>query len=209
MLNKTCTYVLYGTSTTPSNTPKMCNPQEFFIVLYMTGDCAIGDGVKKYFFSLCLNKVQTGLHLHLGKSMLSYTFLNICGYTDVLIAQFLVYLLRLHWWENNSVQWSGRPLGPIHLLAIAPGGSVPRGRENNQTFFLKSGSTFEWDGPVPFPSAGQQGHGGHRCCSLAVGRLSRFGHCGDFQPCKCNNSICAASFHLPMCHLIVDQCCIQ
>ena len=46
MLNKTCTYVLYGTSTTP----RMCNPQEFFIVLYMTGDCAIGDGVKKYLF---------------------------------------------------------------------------------------------------------------------------------------------------------------
>ncbi|CAL8388583.1 unnamed protein product [Boreogadus saida] len=67
MLNKTCTYVLYGTSTTPSNTPKMCNPQEFFIVLYMTGDCAIGDGVKKYFFSLCLNKLQTGLNLHLNR----------------------------------------------------------------------------------------------------------------------------------------------
>ncbi|CAL8255283.1 unnamed protein product [Boreogadus saida] len=31
----------------------------------LKGDCAIGDGVKKYFFSLCLNKLQTGLHLHL------------------------------------------------------------------------------------------------------------------------------------------------
>ncbi|CAL8235939.1 unnamed protein product [Boreogadus saida] len=98
----------------------------------LKGDCAIGDGVKKYFFSLCLNKLQTGLHLHLGKSILSFKFLNVCGYTDVLIAQFLVYLLRLHWWEDHSVHWSGRPLGPIHLLAIAPGGSVPRGRENNQ-----------------------------------------------------------------------------
>ena len=121
----------------------MCNPQEFFIVLYMTGDCAIGDGVKKYLFSLCLNKVQTGLHLHLGKSMLSFTFLNICGYTDVLIAQFLVYLLRLHWWEFNPVHWKGRPLGRIHLLVIAPGGSVPHGRKNNWTFSHKSGSTFD------------------------------------------------------------------
>ncbi|CAL8310478.1 unnamed protein product [Boreogadus saida] len=40
----------------------------------LKGDCAIGDGVKKYFFSLCLNKLQTGLHLHLdytgGKTIL-------------------------------------------------------------------------------------------------------------------------------------------
>ncbi|CAL8361350.1 unnamed protein product [Arctogadus glacialis] len=40
----------------------------------LKGDCAIGDGVKKYLFSLCLNKVQTGLHLHLdytgGKTIL-------------------------------------------------------------------------------------------------------------------------------------------
>ncbi|XP_076129024.1 uncharacterized protein LOC143110083 [Alosa pseudoharengus] len=31
----------------------------------LKGDCAIGDGVKKYFFSLCLKKIQTGLHLDL------------------------------------------------------------------------------------------------------------------------------------------------
>ncbi|CAL8350489.1 unnamed protein product [Boreogadus saida] len=33
----------------------------------LKGDCAIGDGVKKYFFSLCLNKLQTGLNLHLNR----------------------------------------------------------------------------------------------------------------------------------------------
>ncbi|XP_076127984.1 uncharacterized protein LOC143109213 [Alosa pseudoharengus] len=40
----------------------------------LKGDCAIGDGVKKYFFSLCLKKIQTGLHLDLdnigGKTLL-------------------------------------------------------------------------------------------------------------------------------------------
>lgn len=46
-------------------------PVNHQIACNSTGDCAIGDGVKKYFFSLCLRKIQTGLHLDLGKSHLN------------------------------------------------------------------------------------------------------------------------------------------
>ncbi|CAL8275840.1 unnamed protein product [Arctogadus glacialis] len=42
----------------------------------------IGDGVKKYLFSLCLNKVQTGLHLHLD-----YTDLDIVEIVSLLESQ--------------------------------------------------------------------------------------------------------------------------
>ncbi|CAL8298023.1 unnamed protein product [Arctogadus glacialis] len=52
------------------------------VLLMSKGDCAIGDGVKKYLFSLCLNKLQTGLHLHLD-----YTDLDIVEIVSLLESQ--------------------------------------------------------------------------------------------------------------------------
>ncbi|CAL8342117.1 unnamed protein product [Arctogadus glacialis] len=49
----------------------------------LKGDCAIGDGVKKYLFSLCLNKVQTGLHLHLVDLLWSRLWLEDCPDLDI------------------------------------------------------------------------------------------------------------------------------